>query len=169
MLRPARGGRTSSQRPTPSSSPHSTTRRATATTGPPSTSLTDEAIEAISRRSTEIPASPSQLFILPWGGQIGRVDPETSPLAGRETAFVVHPLLLWENAADDERMIALGRAYREDLALFSTGATYLNFVGDEGEDRVRAGFGRENYERLARIKAKWDPDRVFNGNQSLTI
>ena len=131
--------------------------------------LTDEVIAAISRRSAEIPASPSQLFIVPWGGQLSRVGPETSPLAGRGTAFVVHPLLLWEEQGDDERMIALGRAYREDLAPFSTGAAYLNFLGDEGEERVRAGFGGDSYARLARVKAKWDPDGVFHGNQSLTI
>jgi len=131
------------------------------------TELGEEAIEAIARRSAQIPASPSQLFIVPWGGAVARADSASSPLAGRETAFVVHPLLLWEDAADDERMFAIGRGYREDLAPFSTGATYLNFVGDEGEERVRAGFGAGNYERLARVKAEWDPDGVFHGNQSL--
>ena len=129
--------------------------------------LTDEAIEAIARRSAEIPASPSQLFIVPWGGALTRVDPTSSPLAGRQAAFVVHPLLLWEDEADDARMIALGRAYRDDLAPFSTGAAYLNFLGDEGEARVRAGFGEENYRRLAAVKERWDPDGVFHGNQSL--
>jgi FAD/FMN-containing dehydrogenase len=129
--------------------------------------LSDEAIEAISSRAEEMPASPSQLFIVPWGGAVARVGTETSPLAGRDSAFVVHPLLLWEDAADDERMIALGRACREDLAPFSTGATYLNFLGDEGTDRVRAGFGAGNFDRLAQIKAQWDPDNVFHGNQSL--
>ena len=51
----------------------------------------------------------------------------------------MHPLLLWDDPADDERMVALGRAYRDDLRPFATGATYLNFLGDEGADRVRAG------------------------------
>jgi FAD/FMN-containing dehydrogenase len=45
---------------------------------------------------------------------------------------------------------------------YSTGHIYLNFVGDEGEDRVIAGYGRENYERLAQVKAEYDPDNVFN-------
>jgi FAD/FMN-containing dehydrogenase len=63
-------------------------------------------------------------------------------------------------------MIGLGRAFRQDLCPFSCGATYLNFLGDEGSDRVRAGFG-EHYDRLARIKAQWDPDNLFHGNQDL--
>ncbi len=129
--------------------------------------LSDAAIEAISRRSAEIPASPSQLFIVPWGGAIGRAGADSSPLAGRGTAFVVHPLFLWEDPADDELMIRIARAYRDDLAPFASGAAYLNFLGDEGEDRVRAGFAAGAYERLAQVKAKWDPDGVFAGNQSL--
>ncbi len=129
--------------------------------------LSDEAVEAIARRSEQIPASPSQLFIVPWGGEVARVDPTSSPLAGRETAFIVHPLLLWEDPAEDERMMALGRAYRDDLAPFSSGVAYLNFTGNEGAERVRAGFGEGDHERLAAIKAEWDPDGVFQGNQSL--
>jgi hypothetical protein len=91
--------------------------------------------------------------------------PRRSP--AREAAFVVHPLLLWEGPADDERMFQLGRGFRDDLAPHSTGVAYLNFIGDEGADRVRAGFGDRNYSRLAEVKAAWDPDDVFHGNQSV--
>ena len=46
------------------------------------------------------------------------------------------------------------------LEPYRTGATYLNFLGEEGPDRVRAAYG-PHYERLARVKAGWDPDNVF--------
>ena len=52
------------------------------------------------------------------------------------------------------------------FAPWSTGGTYLNFIGDEGPDKVRAGFGAA-YERLARVKADWDPDNGFRGNQNI--
>jgi FAD/FMN-containing dehydrogenase len=128
--------------------------------------LSDDAIDVIARRSEQIPLSPSQLFIVPWGGQVAKLGPETSPMAGRQAAFIVHPLLLWDDPVDDERMLELGRAYRDDLRPFSSGATYLNFLGDEGSDRVRAGFG-SSYERLIQVKTGWDPDNIFRGNQNL--
>jgi FAD/FMN-containing dehydrogenase len=129
--------------------------------------LSDAAIEAIASRSEQIPSGPSQLFIVPWGGAVARATAESSPLAGRDAAFVVHPLLLWEDPADDQRMMELGRAYREDLRPYATGETYLNFVGDEGRERVRAGYADGAYERLSELKARWDPTNVFHGNQSL--
>jgi FAD/FMN-containing dehydrogenase len=129
--------------------------------------LPDDAIDALAARSTQLPPGPAQLFIVPWGGAVSRVQPDSSPLAGREAAFVVHPLLLWEEAADDQRMFELGRGYREDLRPYATGATYLNFLGDEGGDRLRAGYGAGSYERLLELKAKWDPRNTFHGNQNL--
>jgi FAD/FMN-containing dehydrogenase len=131
------------------------------------TDLPDDAIDAIASRSEELPAGPSQLLIIAWGGAVARVPEDASPLGGREAAFIVHPFVVWNDPAGDERMIALGRAYREDLAVYATGATYLNFVGDEGDQRVQAGFAPDGYERLGRLKAKWDPENVFQGNQNV--
>ena len=129
--------------------------------------LPDDAIDALAARSAQLPPGPSQVFIVPWGGAVSRVQPDSSPLAGREAALVVHPLLLWEEVADDQRMFELGRTYREDLRPYATGATYLNFLGDEGGDRVRAGYGTGSYERLLKLKARWDPRNTFHGNQNL--
>jgi FAD/FMN-containing dehydrogenase len=44
---------------------------------------------------------------------------------------------------------------------------YLNFIGDEGRERLVAGFGRENYDRLAAVKAAFDPDNVFRRNHNI--
>jgi FAD/FMN-containing dehydrogenase len=131
------------------------------------TDLHDGAIDAIVTRSKEMPTGPSQLFIVAWGGAVGRVPKEATPLGIRDAAFVVHPFALWEDPADDERVISWARAYRADLWPWATGGVYLNFVGDEGDTRVRAGFGAANHARLARVKAQWDPDNVFRGNQNV--
>ena len=44
---------------------------------------------------------------------------------------------------------------------------YLNFVGEEGQDRIIAAFGKANYERLQEIKAQYDPDNMFRSNQNI--
>jgi FAD/FMN-containing dehydrogenase len=123
--------------------------------------LPDEAIEAIARRGEEMAPGPAQLLVVGWGGAVARASEADSPLGGRDAAFVVHPFALWPDAADDAAMIAWSRAFRDDLRDFATGGVYLNFVGDEGEARVRAAYGPRSYERLARIKARWDPENVL--------
>jgi FAD/FMN-containing dehydrogenase len=76
-------------------------------------------------------------------------------------SWVAHPLGLWEAAADDGQAREWARGTCRDLRPYSTGSVYLNFES-ESEDRVEQGFGRENYERLAAVKAEFDPDNVFH-------
>ena len=80
----------------------------------------------------------------------------------------MHPFGLWADPADDERVIGWTRDSRAAVRPWATGAVYLNFIGDEGADRVRAGLGREgNYARLAEVKRAWDPDNVFRHNHNI--
>lgn len=44
---------------------------------------------------------------------------------------------------------------------------YLNFIGGEGQERIRAGYGAENYDRLTRVKRRFDPDNVFRADQNI--
>ncbi len=128
--------------------------------------LTDEAIDRLVRRGRELPAGPSQLFIVAWGGAVRRFDAAHSPLAGREARFIVHPLLLWEDPADDERCRELARAFRSDVQEWSIGATYPNFLGEEGAARMGAAFGA-SAERLAAVKTQWDPHGMFHTHQAI--
>ena len=126
--------------------------------------LPDEAIDAIVGRAAQLPPGPSQVFIVAWGGAVGRVGHDHSPLAGRDARFIVHPLLLWERPGDDARCRALARAFCADLRRWSTGARYPNFLGDEGE--MGAAYGT-SAERLAAVKATWDPTDSFRTHQRI--
>ena len=128
--------------------------------------LPDGAIDLLVARATGLPAGPSQLFIVAWGGAVRRSGPEHSPLAGREARFIVHPLLLWEDPADDERCRALARGFRSDMRRWSVGASYPNFLGDEGAARMSAAFGA-SAERLAAVKAALDPHDRFRTHQAI--
>jgi FAD/FMN-containing dehydrogenase len=126
--------------------------------------LTDDAIDAFVHYSNEMPTSFTQSLLVPWGGEVARrLD---SPLAKRDAAYVLHPFCVWEGADRDAEHIAWGRACRTVFARWTSGGVYLNFVGDEGEERVRAAYG-DAYERLAALKAELDPENVFRGNQNI--
>ena len=56
--------------------------------------------------------------------------------------------------------------FADAIRPYSAGGAYMNFIMDEGQERVRASY-RENYDRLARIKATYDPDNVFRVNQNI--
>jgi FAD/FMN-containing dehydrogenase len=129
--------------------------------------LPDAAIDAIVTRWDTVPESASQLFIAAWGGEIARVAHDSSPLAGRDTRYVVHPLMMWDDPATDEQMIGFGRSLRDDVRPYATGEAYGNFIGDEGDARVRAGFGAANHDRLAALKATWDPGNLLHGNHNV--
>ena len=128
--------------------------------------LPGEAIDVLVRRSTELPAGPSQLFIVAWGGAVRRFGPDHSPLAGRGARFIVHPLRLWYDPADDERFRQLAHAFRSDVQPWSIGATYPNFLGEEGSTRMNAAFGT-SAERLSAVKSQWDPHGAFHTHQAI--
>jgi hypothetical protein len=128
--------------------------------------LPDEAIDVLVARAGELPAGPSQLFIVAWGGAVRRFGRGHSPLGGRDARFIVHPLLLWDDPEDDARNVGLGRAFRRDVAPWATGASYPNFLGDEGAARIAAAYGA-SAGRLAALKAEWDPHNVFRTHQSI--
>lgn len=130
-------------------------------------SLPDEAVEAFcARADSMVVPSPSQHVLIPWGGEVAAAA-ERYPLPHRRAEWVMHPFGLWDDPADDERAIAWAREGCADLRSHATGDVYLNFIGDEGRDRVIAGFGRDNYERLAAVKASYDPNNVFRLNHNI--
>jgi FAD/FMN-containing dehydrogenase len=130
-------------------------------------SFPDEAIDVFCRRASDMIApSPSQQVLLPQGGAVAR-GPADYPIPWRQAAWVVHPFGLWEDPADDERGRQWARDLQADMKPWSSGAVYLNFIGDEGEERIVAGLGQENYRRLAAVKAQYDPDNVFRLNHNI--
>ena len=129
--------------------------------------LSDGAIDVFASHSERMPVpSACQSILFPWGGQVARVSADETPMAQRSAGWVAHPFVLWESAEDDERHIAWGRGISADMKRFASGGVYLNFIGDEGQDRVRDAFG-DSYDRLAQIKAQYDPDNFFRLNQNI--
>jgi FAD/FMN-containing dehydrogenase len=130
-------------------------------------SFPDQALDVFVKYGFERPDVSSQQLLLPWGGAVARVPEDATPLAHRDAAWISHPFALWEGAENDERAIEWARGFRRDIAAHASGGVYLNFIGNEGDERIRAAYGPEKYARLAALKAEWDPDNVFRGNQNI--
>lgn len=128
----------------------------------------NEAVSLFCARAQEmIVPSPSQLALLPQGGAVGRGAAATDPLPWRRAPWVAHPFGLWPDAIDDVRARQWAHDIRTDLKPWSSGAVYLNFIGDEGAERVISGYGRDNYTRLAQVKAQYDPENTFHLNHNI--
>lgn len=128
--------------------------------------LPDDAIDAFCAAVDDmITSSASQHVLFPMGGATARAEVD-DPIPWRTAPWVVHPFGLWTDAGDDERGIQWTRNVRAAMRPWATGDVYLNFIGDEGHDRVAAGFG-QHYQRLAAVKATYDPDNVFRLNHNI--
>jgi FAD/FMN-containing dehydrogenase len=127
----------------------------------------DEALDVYIKYGLSKQSPNTQQLLLPWGGAVARVPEDATPMTKRDVTWITHPFAMWENAVDSDRNIEWARSFRRDIARFATGGVYLNFIGEEGADRVRAAFGDAKYSRLAAIKGEWDPNNVFRANQNI--
>jgi FAD/FMN-containing dehydrogenase len=129
--------------------------------------LSDDAIAAFIKSAAEMPVGFSQNLMLPWGDAVGAVTDADTPMTNRNAAWVFHPFGVWEGAENDARQIKWAKDSLAMMREYATGGIYLNFIGDEGQDRVRAAYGEKNYARLAGIKKTYDPDNIFHRNQNI--
>jgi FAD/FMN-containing dehydrogenase len=129
--------------------------------------LPDEAIEILCRSHLSKPSPLTQILTLPGGGASARVPDGSMAIGQRGAPFNIHITSLWQEPADDERNIAWTRELSAAMKPVTTGRVYVNFIGDEGEERVVAAFGREGYERLQALKDRYDPDNLFRSNQNV--
>jgi FAD/FMN-containing dehydrogenase len=128
--------------------------------------LGDEAIDVLVEHHLRAPQPWSYSLIGHLGGAIARVPGDATAYPHRDAPFLININGVTDRPEDDDRAIAWTRESFEAAAPFSTGGVYVNFVGNEGEERVQAAYGPA-YERLARIKARYDPGNVFRTNQNV--
>jgi len=113
------------------------------------------------------PQSPySQVEAQVLGGAFGRIGHDDTAFGDRTGRAIFNVEGLWLMPEDDEANVAWAHNGFADLERYSTGTAYVNFLSEEGDDRVRAAYGAKYY-RLARVKAKYDPDNFFRINQNI--
>jgi FAD/FMN-containing dehydrogenase len=126
-----------------------------------------ELLSAAAQHASRAVSPHSAILVFPLDGPLNRRAQTDSPVGNRDAKSLVNITASWEKAADDAANIEWARATWRDLRRFSTGGTYVNILTEEeGDDRIRAAYGA-NYDRLAAIKAEWDPDNVFHVNKNV--
>jgi FAD/FMN-containing dehydrogenase len=101
-----------------------------------------------------------------YTGAASRVAVGATAFPHRAEPYPVHVLACWTEPSDDDQNIAWADALWRALRPYSRGAVYANFLGDEGEQRVRAAYG-DNYDRLVEVKRTYDPANMFRLNNNI--
>jgi FAD/FMN-containing dehydrogenase len=125
--------------------------------------LIDTLLDAVKR----LPTPDCEIFIGNLGGAINRVAPDATAYPHRNIEFVMNVHTRWTDAREDKDCIAWARGLYEKAAPFATGGVYVNFMPDDEAQRVKGGAYGPNYERLAKLKAKYDPSNLFRLNQNV--
>jgi FAD/FMN-containing dehydrogenase len=128
--------------------------------------LTDEAIDAHLEHGPKLPAVNSTVHIYPINGACHRVAPDATAFAYRDATFATVIAGMWPDPAQNEDNIAWVRGFYEAIAPHSEEGGYINFMAGDDQDRIRVNY-RDNYDRLADVKRKYDPDNLFHLNQNI--
>jgi FAD binding domain/Berberine and berberine like len=128
--------------------------------------LTDEVIDITVDHSTRI-ASPLTAFpIWQMGGAVGRVGEDETAFNGRGAGFTFNISGSTETADGFDQEREWVRSFWSALEPHHT-SVYVNFLMEEGEERVREAYGAAKYDRLKALKRKYDPDNLFRLNQNI--
>jgi len=130
------------------------------------TTLTDQAIAAHVEHGSRLPTMHSTMHLYPVNGAVHRVGKTATAFPYREATWSGVIVGVDPNPANKDRIVSWAKAYWDATHPFSAGGAYVNFMMDEGQDRIRSSY-RENYDRLAAVKYRYDPTNFFHVNQNI--
>ena len=128
--------------------------------------LGDEAIALNVKHGAAMPTMLSTMHMYPIDGAAGRVKNGATPWAYRDAKWAQVIVGVDPDPAKKDLISSWAKDYWTALHPYSAGGAYVNFMMDEGEDRVRATYGK-NYAQLAKIKKRYDPTNLFRVNQNI--
>jgi len=128
--------------------------------------LSDKAVDQHVKFGAELPTMHSTMHLYPVDGAASRVGKDDTTWAYRDAIWAEVIVGVDPDPANKDKITKWAKDYWEALHPYSAGGAYINFMMDEGQDRVKATY-RGNYARLARIKSKYDPSNLFSVNQNI--
>ena len=128
--------------------------------------IPDEAVAIHAKFGAEMPTPQSTMHLYPIDGAAHDVSPSDTAWSYRDATWGSVFAGVDSDPANVDTIRSWSVDYYEALHPYSAGGAYVNMMMDEGQERVRASY-RDNYDRLAQIKAKYDPDNIFRVNQNI--
>lgn len=129
-------------------------------------SLPDDAIDAFVHCAASCTSPRTVVKLEHLHGAATRVAPGATAFPARGEAFNLVVLSLWDHPGDDARNVAWTREFHQAMTPWSEGLVYVNALAQDDSARVREAYGR-NYDRLARVKRRYDPENRFRRNQNI--
>jgi FAD/FMN-containing dehydrogenase len=131
------------------------------------TQLSDDAIDLLVETYPSVPAPHTHVIVEHLGGAVSRVGEDETAVSHRDAPYNAVVIGMWGDPVQDEPSIDWVRRLWGQLRPFAFGGVYVNYLSDEGEDRVRAAYGPEKHARLVALKNTYDPANLFRLNQNI--
>ncbi len=128
--------------------------------------LDDDAIDTLVEHYSQITSPLSALLLEQFGGAVKRVGKDETAFVHRDADFNLAIISRWTDPTEADRHIAWARGVHNAIKPYTSG-TYVNYLGEEGEDRVRAAYGADVYDKLVAVKTEYDPTNLFRSNQNI--
>lgn len=128
--------------------------------------LPDEAIDLFAQHIAPVPTPFSSAFLEPMGGAIARKDLNATAFPHRKRNFCITAVPKWEGKEQDQQMEAWADNVFESLDPYAEKGVYVNYLADTEEEAVKKAYG-SNWERLRKLKQKWDPGNLFSMNPNI--
>jgi FAD/FMN-containing dehydrogenase len=129
--------------------------------------LSDEAIEILVTHACRASSPRSYTIMFQLGGAIRRIGDDDTAFEDRRAHHTLNINAVWSDALESDQHIRWTRDFWEAIHPVSHGGVYVNFLGNEGEERVRAAYGAAKYARLVALKNRYDPTNLFCLNQNI--
>ena len=128
--------------------------------------LPEEAIDVHLEYAAKLPSAQSLMHLYPIDGAVHRVGRRETAWNQREATWSMVICGIDADPNNAEALAAWAKAYWQAIHPYTLGGAYINFLMEEGQDRIKATYG-DNYERLVEVKTKYDPTNLFRVNQNI--
>ena len=135
---------------------------------PATAPTTQQAIDTLIEHASRLTSPKSYCIVFQLGGALGRVGADETAFSQRDATHNVNINAVWTGDDPERgRHVAWARDFFSAMQPHAGGRVYVNFLGDEGAERVRQAYGDAQYERLVKLKRAYDPTNFFRMNQNI--